>query len=73
MPQIGMLTSFDTKFKGVKQFTLQAKWDMMAAHDMIIANHVKQMFHANKKCHTSVRSDSLGVIVYSLNPKALCE
>ena len=26
MPQIGMPTSFDTTFKGVKQFTLQAKW-----------------------------------------------
>ena len=49
MPQIGMPTSFDTAFKGVKQFTLQAKWDLMVAHDMIIANHVQQMFHANKK------------------------
>ena len=25
----------------------------MAAHDAIIANCVQQMFHANKKCHTS--------------------
>ena len=40
MPQIGMLTLFDTTFKGVKQFTLQAKWDLMAAHNMIIANHI---------------------------------
>ena len=41
LPQIGMPTSFDTMFKGVKQFTLQAKWDLMAAHNMIIAmqNH----------------------------------
>ena len=53
MPQIGMLTTFDTTFKGVKQFVLQAKWDLMAAHDVIIANHVQQMFHANKKCHIS--------------------
>ena len=29
------------------------KWDLMAAHDAIIANHVQQMFHANKKCYTS--------------------
>ena len=49
MPQIGMPTSFDTTFKGVKQFTLQAKWDLLAAHDTIIANRVQQMFHANKK------------------------
>ena len=48
-PHIGMPTLFDTTFKGVKQFTLQAKWDLMAAHDMIITNHVQQMFHANKK------------------------
>ena len=53
MPQIGMLTLFDTTFKGVKQFALQAKWDLMAAHDMIIANRIQQMFHSNKKCHAS--------------------
>ena len=53
MPQIGMPTSFDTTFKGVKQFALQAKWDLMAAHDAIIANHIKQIFHANKKHHAS--------------------
>ena len=44
---------FDTKFKGVKQFALQVKWDIMAAHDTIITNHAEQRFHANKKCHAS--------------------
>ena len=53
MPQVGMPMSFDTTFKGVKQFTLQVKWDLMAAHDAIIANCVQQTFHANKKCRTS--------------------
>ena len=53
MPQIGMPTLFDTTFKGVKQFTLQAKWDLMVAHDTIIANCVQQTFHANKKCRAS--------------------
>ena len=53
MPQIGMPTSFDTTFKGVKQFTLQVKWDLMVAHDAIITNRVQQMFHANKKCCAS--------------------
>ena len=47
--QLRMPTSFDTTFKGVKQFALQAKWDLMAAHDVIIANHIQQTFHANKK------------------------
>ena len=49
MPQIGVPTTFDTTFKGVKQFVLQAKWDLMAGHDTIIANHIQQTFHANKK------------------------
>ena len=49
MPQIGMPRSFDTTFKGVKQFTLQAKWDLIAAHDAIITNCIQQMFHVNKK------------------------
>ena len=53
MPQIRMLTTFDTTFKGVKQFALQVKWNLMAAHDMIITNRVQQMFHANKKHHAS--------------------
>ena len=53
LPQIRMPMSFDTKFKGVKQFALQAKWNLMAAHDAIIANCIQQMFHANKKCHAS--------------------
>ena len=53
MPQIGMPTSFDTTFKGVKQFALQVKWDLMAAHNAIIANRVQQMFHANKKRRAS--------------------
>ena len=53
MPQIGMPTSFDTTLKGVKQFVLQVKWDLMAAHDAIIANCIQQTFHANKKCQAS--------------------
>ena len=40
-------------FKGVKQFALQVKWDLLVAHDAIIANRVQKMFHANKKHHTS--------------------
>ena len=36
MPQIGMPTSFDTTFKGVKQFALQAKWDLMADRKSVV-------------------------------------
>ena len=53
LAQIGMPTLFDTTFKGVKQFALQVKWDLMVAHNAIIANRIQQKFHANKKCHTS--------------------
>ena len=53
MPQIGMPTSFDTTFKGVKQFALQEKWDLMVTHDVIIANRIQQMFHADKKRQAS--------------------
>ena len=53
MPQIGMPMLFDTTFKGVKQFALQAKWDLMVTHDAIIANRIQQTFHANKKCCAS--------------------
>ena len=53
MPQIRMLTTLDTTFKGVKQFALQVKWDLMAAHDVIITNCIQQMFHANTKCCAS--------------------
>ena len=38
IPQIRMPMLFGTTFKGVKQFTLQVKWDIMVAHDAIIAN-----------------------------------
>ena len=53
MPQIGIPMSFDTTFKGVKQFALQVKWDLMVAHNAIIVNCIQQMFHANKKHHAS--------------------
>ena len=43
----------DTTSKGVKQFALQVKWDLMVAHDVIIANCIQQTFHANKKCCAS--------------------
>jgi hypothetical protein len=34
----------------VKQFTEQAEWNLMAAHDVIIANHMVQANQANKLC-----------------------
>ena len=54
MPQIGIPTSFDTTFKGVKQFALQEKGNLMAAHDAIITNRIQRTFHANKICRCEV-------------------
>ncbi|KZS89828.1 hypothetical protein SISNIDRAFT_389356, partial [Sistotremastrum niveocremeum HHB9708] len=34
---------------GVLSFAEQAKWNVMAAHDAIIASRVDQSFHANKR------------------------
>ena len=52
MPRINLPTEFNTKYKGVKQFAEQAKWNIMATHDAIIASRVRQMTSANKKRRT---------------------
>ena len=49
MPQMGIPTTVDTHFKGVKQFAEQARSNLLAAHDTILENRVLQSFHANKK------------------------
>ena len=50
MPYIGLPLMVDTKFKGVKVFGQQARWNLMAAHNVIIEKHVIQAFHTNRKC-----------------------
>jgi hypothetical protein len=49
MPRIDLPVNTDTTFKGVSQFTQQARWSLMAAHDAILEHRVDQMFHANRK------------------------
>src|ERR1051326_1699781 len=48
MPHINLPTDFNTKYKGVKHFAEQAKWNIMAAHDAIIASRVRQTYNTNK-------------------------
>jgi hypothetical protein len=48
MPSFGKELNVTTPFKGVKQFTEQAKWNIMAMHDVIIANCVVQTNQANR-------------------------
>ena len=52
IPQLGQCLNTDTKFVGVHQFTEQALWNVMAAHDAIIAARVMQTHHANRHQQT---------------------
>ncbi|KIJ46165.1 hypothetical protein M422DRAFT_165442 [Sphaerobolus stellatus SS14] len=47
MLHISLPTDFNTKYKGIKQFAEQAKWNIRATHDAIIASHIKQTVNAN--------------------------
>jgi hypothetical protein len=50
MPRIDLPINIDTTFKGVSQFAQQARWSLMAAHDVILQHRVGKMFHTNRKC-----------------------
>jgi hypothetical protein len=50
MLTFGQELNLAAPFKGVTQFAEQAKWNLMAAHNPIIANHVVQTNQANKLC-----------------------
>jgi len=54
IPQLGQRLGTDTKFTGVWQFTQQAQWNLMMAHDAIIESHVMQAHHANRRRTTGV-------------------
>jgi hypothetical protein len=49
MPQIDLPGNTETTFKVVSQFTQQAQWSLMAAHDSILEHCLDQTFHANWK------------------------
>ena len=48
MPQSGQHISTDTTFKGVKQFTQQAVWNLLDAHDAILEHRIEQTHYYNK-------------------------
>jgi len=54
IPQLGQRLGMDTKFTGVRQFTQQAQWNLMMAHDAIIESRVMQAHHANHRWMTGV-------------------
>ena len=55
MPQSGQHISTNTTFKGVKQFTQQAVWNLMDAHDAILEHRIEQMHYSNKHHQPSVK------------------
>ena len=48
IPQLGQHLNTNTKFVSVRQCMEQALWNVMAAHDAIIAACVMQTHHANR-------------------------
>ena len=55
MPQSGQHISTDTTFKGVKQFTQQAVWNLLDVHDAILEHRIEQTYYSNKHCKPSVK------------------
>jgi hypothetical protein len=48
IPAIGITGTLHSPYKGVQAFARQARSNLMAAHDTIIEQHVKQTHNANK-------------------------
>jgi hypothetical protein len=77
MLTFGQELSLTAPFKGVTQFAEQAKWNLIAMQDAIIANRVVQTDQANKLCHEGTEYQ-VGDLVYLLTenlslPKGLAK
>ena len=55
MPRSGQHISTDTTFKGVKQFTQQAVWNLLDAHNAILEHRIEQTHYSNKCCKPSIK------------------
>ena len=55
MPRSGQHISTNTTFKGVKQFTQQALWNLIDAHNMILEHRVMQRYYSYKHRRPSVK------------------
>ena len=71
MPRISIPMSINTQYQGVKQFAIQARANLTAAHDTIIENRMKQMFQANKKCKADIAYKEDDMIYLSTQNLAL--
>ena len=65
MPWSGQHISTDTMFKGVKQFTQQAVWNLMDVHDTILEHRIEQMHYSNKCCKPGVKYQINGLVYLS--------
>ena len=55
MPRSGQHILTDTMFKGVKQFTQQAVWNLMDAHNTFLEHRIEQTHYSNKCCKPCVK------------------
>ena len=63
MPRSGQHISTDTTFKGVKQFTQQAVWNLLDAHDAILEHRIEKTHYSNK-CHKPGIEYQINDLVY---------
>ena len=71
MPRSGQHISTNTAFKGVKQFTQQALWNLIDAHDAILEHRVMQTHSSNKHWRPSVISHENDMVYLSTKNMAL--
>ena len=65
MLRSGQHISTDTTFKGVKQFTQQAMWNLMDAHEAILEHRIGQMHYSNKRHQPGVRYQTNDLVYLS--------
>ena len=63
MLRSGQHISTDTMFKGVKQCTQQAVWNLLDAHDAILEHRIEQTHYSNK-CHKPSVKYQINDLVY---------
>ena len=55
MPQSGQHISTNTMFKGVKQFTQQAVWNLLDVHNAILEHRIEQTHYSNRRRKPGVK------------------
>ena len=66
MPRLAQQIYTDTSFRGVKQFSQQALWNLLDAHNVIIKHKVVQMHYSNKHQKSSVQYQLKDLVYLSM-------